>query len=70
MLKRIELRNFCGFSEFALDVDDFAMLIGPNNGGKTTILRAERIRAETTINESRQAEPGLLVGLALPVIQA
>jgi predicted ATP-binding protein involved in virulence len=39
-LKKIVLNRFCGFTDFALDVTDFTVLVGPNNGGKTTVLRA------------------------------
>lgn len=40
MLEKIILHNFCGFRDFTVNVDEFTLLIGPNNGGKTTILRA------------------------------
>lgn len=40
MLEQIVLHNFCGFRDFTVDTDEFTLLIGPNNGGKTTILRS------------------------------
>ena len=40
LLRKVALRSFCGFKEFALAVGDFSVLVGPNNGGKTTVLRA------------------------------
>lgn len=39
-LKRVSLTRFCGFSNFDVDLGDFTALVGPNNGGKTTVLRA------------------------------
>jgi predicted ATP-dependent endonuclease of OLD family len=40
MLKRVVLTNFGGFAQFSVDFDKFTVLVGPNNGGKTTLLRA------------------------------
>ncbi|HEX5272012.1 MAG TPA: AAA family ATPase, partial [Gemmataceae bacterium] len=40
-LKKVILENFCGFPrQFQADFDQFTVLVGPNNGGKTTLLRA------------------------------
>ncbi len=39
-LQKITLKRFCGFSKFSLDADDFTVLVGRNNSGKTTILRS------------------------------
>jgi ABC-type transport system involved in cytochrome c biogenesis ATPase subunit len=36
----LELLDFCGFSRFQIDLQPLTVLVGPNNGGKTTILRA------------------------------
>ena len=38
-LLEVRLSNFCGFSSFRLPLGEFNVLVGPNNGGKTTILR-------------------------------
>ncbi|WP_145370870.1 AAA family ATPase [Maioricimonas rarisocia] len=40
MIEQITLHNFCGFQEFSLDAREFTLLVGPNSGGKTTVLRA------------------------------
>ena len=40
LLKRVTLERFCGFERFTADLGEFTVLIGPNNGGKTTVLRA------------------------------
>lgn len=39
-LKKVILKRFCGFKEFELEIGDFTVLVGSNNGGKTTLLRA------------------------------
>jgi len=40
IFQRLELRDFCGFSRFQIVLQPLTVLVGPNNGGKTTILRA------------------------------
>lgn len=40
VLSKIVLKNFCGFQDFTAPVDRLTVFIGPNNGGKTTLLRA------------------------------
>lgn len=40
ILKHIKLERFCGFADFDLDLREFNALVGLNNSGKTTILRA------------------------------
>lgn len=39
-LAKIQLERFCGFESFAISFEQCTVLIGPNNGGKTTILKA------------------------------
>jgi len=39
-IAKLSLENFCGFSKYELDLMPLTVLIGPNNGGKTTVLRA------------------------------
>jgi hypothetical protein len=40
-IKKVTLENFWGFScAYEVDLLPFSVLVGPNNGGKTTILRA------------------------------
>jgi predicted ATPase len=45
-LRRLTLHRFCGFEEFTLELGDATFLVGPNNGGKTTLLRAIRFAME------------------------
>ncbi len=40
IFEKLELRDFCGFSSFNMPLQPLTVLVGPNNGGKTTILRA------------------------------
>jgi AAA15 family ATPase/GTPase len=40
VLNKIVLKNFCGFQDFTAPVERLTVFIGPNNGGKTTLLRA------------------------------
>lgn len=39
-LKCLEIENFKCFSKFKLDIDDFNIIIGVNNSGKTSVLQA------------------------------
>jgi predicted ATP-dependent endonuclease of OLD family len=39
-LKRIEFKNFRCFANEVIEIDDFTALVGPNNSGKSTVLRA------------------------------
>ncbi len=45
MIKRIELSNFRGFKDHKVSLTVFALLIGQNNAGKTTLIEALRIIA-------------------------
>jgi predicted ATPase len=45
-LKQLKLHRFCGFSDFTLDFNDLTVLVGPNSGGKTTVLRAIRFATD------------------------
>jgi predicted ATP-dependent endonuclease of OLD family len=42
-LRAIHLTGFCGFKDFGMEFGNSTILIGPNNGGKTTILRAIKL---------------------------
>jgi energy-coupling factor transporter ATP-binding protein EcfA2 len=42
----IHFRNYKAFSDFRVSLDDFNILVGPNNAGKSTVLGALRILAE------------------------
>src|SRR5438477_8611396 len=42
-LAHIEVRNFKRFEHLALDLEDFDLLVGPNNSGKSTVLEACRL---------------------------
>lgn len=39
-IKSLHIENFKGFSDFTVDFDDFNILIGKNNSGKSTLLEA------------------------------
>lgn len=43
---KLELSDFCGFSRFQIDLQPLTVLVGPNNGGKTTILRAVKFLSD------------------------
>ncbi len=57
-LKKVILNRFCGFNEFEIDIGEFTVLVGPNNGGKTTILRAVKFGLDAVrIGFGDQANP-------------
>lgn len=43
VIDSLTLTNFCGFERFRLKFGALNVLVGPNNGGKTTVLRAVRM---------------------------
>ncbi|MCK4625880.1 MAG: AAA family ATPase [Phycisphaerae bacterium] len=45
-LKQVTMKHFCGFEEFTVEFDRLTVLVGPNNGGKTTILRSIKFALE------------------------
>ena len=47
MLTRLAVRNFKLFDDIELDLGQQVVLIGPNNAGKTTALRALALTAAT-----------------------
>lgn len=42
-LKRVTIKNFRGIKNVVIDIENFTTLIGPNNIGKSTILRAIKL---------------------------
>ncbi|MDX2854533.1 AAA family ATPase [Streptomyces sp. PA03-3a] len=46
MLKKLRLSHFKGFAEFEINFGRQAILVGPNNAGKSTIISALRLAAE------------------------
>ncbi|MFJ4806696.1 ATP-dependent nuclease [Streptomyces murinus] len=46
MLKKLRLSHFKGFAEFEINFGQQAVLVGPNNAGKSTIISALRLAAE------------------------
>lgn len=51
MLTRLGLKNFRAFESLDLALAPITILVGPNNSGKSSILSALRIIAQTTRNE-------------------
>src|SRR5262245_7855886 len=48
LLQRVVLQHFFGFPEtYSAELGRFTTLVGPNNGGKTTILRAIQFATDT-----------------------
>src|SRR5262245_13476684 len=45
-LKYVTLQRFCGFANFTAEFSPLTVFVGPNNGGKTTILRAVQFALE------------------------
>jgi len=43
LIKGLHLTSFKGFSDFEVDFSPFTTLVGPNSGGKTSILRAVQL---------------------------
>jgi ABC-type transport system involved in cytochrome c biogenesis ATPase subunit len=39
-ITKLKLQRFLGFEDFTVEFKDFTVLVGPNSGGKTSILRA------------------------------
>ena len=46
-LKSISMKSFFGFEQFDVDFKPLTVLVGPNNGGKTTIIRAVRFAVDS-----------------------
>jgi energy-coupling factor transporter ATP-binding protein EcfA2 len=55
-LTSIEFRQFRGLADYRLGVDDFNVLVGPNNSGKSTIVSALRLLA-SAIQHARSRRP-------------
>jgi predicted ATPase len=51
MLTHLGLRNFRAFESLELDLARITILVGPNNSGKSSILSALRLLAQTVRNE-------------------
>ena len=47
-IKALHLENFKGFTKFEIDLGRFNVLVGGNNSGQSTILRAVRLAYELT----------------------
>lgn len=47
-LVRIDIQNFRGISSASINLENFTTLIGSNNIGKSTILKAIKILVDTT----------------------
>src|SRR5512135_709040 len=54
----VSFRRYKAFREFTISLQDFNVLVGPNNSGKSTIIGALRILGEGIRRaRARQAEP-------------
>jgi AAA15 family ATPase/GTPase len=51
MLTCLDLRNFRAFESLELTLAPITIFVGPNNSGKSSILSALRILAQTVRNE-------------------
>jgi energy-coupling factor transporter ATP-binding protein EcfA2 len=56
MISRLRLVRYKGFKEFTLNLKGSAILVGPNNAGKTTIISALRLCAYL-IRQARSRQP-------------
>jgi energy-coupling factor transporter ATP-binding protein EcfA2 len=67
----IRLRNYKAFDDFQLSLNEFNVLVGANNAGKSTIISAFRILSEGIRRaQSRKADPidhDRLAGWAYPI---
>ena len=65
-LERIEIQNFRGIGTASINLENFTTLIGSNNIGKSTVLKAIKILVDTTNPTTedwpfRQASDGELI---------
>ena len=58
-IKRLQLSNFKGFSNFSLTLERMTMLVGPNNAGKSTIIGAFRALS-VALRTARSRNPQIL----------
>ena len=58
----IQFKNYKAFSEFSVSLNDFNVLVGPNNAGKSTILGALRILSEAVKKASSRNPEWLQFG--------
>ncbi len=59
MITSIKLHNFKAFEEFSVSLQDFNVLVGPNNSGKSTILDSLRL-LEGAYRVARRLSPKLI----------
>lgn len=58
----IRFKNFKAFKSYSIYLNEFNILVGPNNAGKSTIISSLRILAEG-IRKARSRKPELIKGL-------
>lgn len=51
MLTRVEVQNFKTFDDFAVDLDSFAVVLGPNAAGKSNLFDALRLLAALSVSD-------------------
>lgn len=57
----VKLTNFKAFSQFSIRLENFNVVVGPNNAGKSTILAAFRI-LEAAMRRARAKRPTIVTG--------
>jgi energy-coupling factor transporter ATP-binding protein EcfA2 len=57
----IRYKNYKSFKQFSVSLNDFNILVGPNNAGKSTIIGSLKILAEG-IRKARAKKPGRIKG--------
>jgi len=62
MLSHLELHNFKAFANVAIDIKPITVLLGPNNSGKSSLMSALRLLAQTLESNDKQI-PLLLNGI-------
>ena len=68
-IKALHLENFKGFTSFAVQFSRFNVLVGGNNSGKSTLLRAVRLVYELTklhFNKHKDSHADFYSGRSVP----
>jgi AAA15 family ATPase/GTPase len=60
-ITNIKFKNYKSFSQFSVSLNDFNILVGPNNAGKSTVIGSLKILAEG-IRKAKSKKPELITG--------